>query len=237
VSEGRSFLHRWKYELLLAALVQHLFIAALIPDLMFYTRWVWPLNMVLLGFLCVGVFADHSPAQRALKHALHAAVVLLPAGPILYCPVPALMIGLSLCYSAFFIVIGAAVLRYLLRPSYISIDIVLAAMCGYLLLLESSVFLMQGLWYAVPGSFRGLDESSFTSTYLDLVYFCSITLTSTGFGDVTPSHHITKLAVSMMSVLGNFYSVIWMGVLISKYTANAAQPLTQGDPPIDEVKR
>lgn len=222
MSEGRSFLHRRKYELLLAALVQHLFIAVLIPDLGLYTRWVWPVNMVLLGVLCVGVFADWSPAQRALKHLLHAAVVLLPAGPILYGPAPAVMIGLSLCYTAFFALIGAAVLRYLLRPSYISVDIVLAAMCGYLLLLESSIFLMQGLWYAVPGSFRGLDESSFPATYLDFVYFCSITLTSTGFGDVTPSHHITKLAVSMMSVLGNFYSVILMGVLIGKYTAHAA---------------
>lgn len=222
MNQDRSFLHRRKYELLLAALVQHLFIAVLIPDLGFYTRWVWPANMVLLGVLCVGVFADGSRGHRALKHALHAAVVLMPAGPILYGPAPTVMIGLSLCYTAFFALIGVQVLRYLLRPSYISIDIVMAAMCGYLLLLEASIFLLQGLWYAVPGSFRGLDESSFPATYLDFVYFCTITLTSTGFGDVTPSHHITKLAVSMMSVLGNFYSVILMGVLISKYTTHAA---------------
>lgn len=222
MSEQPPFMHRRKYELLLAALVQHLFIGVLIPDLMFYARWVWPVNMVLLGVLSVGVFADRDSTQRTLKHMLHAAVVLLAAVPMIYGPAPQVMIGLSVCYTAFFALIGVQVLRYLLRPSYISIDIVLAAMCGYLLLLESSIFSMQALWYAVPGSFRGLDESSFPATYLDFVYLCSITLTSTGFGDVTPSHHITKLAVSVMSILGNFYSVVLMGVLISKYTSHTA---------------
>ena len=56
--DARPLLQRRKYEFLLAALVQHLFVAAVLPDLGFYTRVIWPINMVVLGVFSVGIFAD-----------------------------------------------------------------------------------------------------------------------------------------------------------------------------------
>lgn len=82
--------------------------------------------------------------------------------------------------------------------------------------------------YAVPGSFRGIDATSATTVYLDLVYFCSIVITSIGFGDITPAHHATKLATSAVGLTGQ-YSVVLVGILISKYTAaTAARTPEQG---------
>lgn len=72
---------------------------------------------------------------------------------------------------------------------------------------------MQAFYYAVPRGFRGIDTASFTAVYLDLVYFCSIVITGIGFGDITPSHHITKLATSVVG--GETYSVVLVGILIS----------------------
>lgn len=217
-----GLLRRRKYELLLVGLLQHLFIAVLLPDLELYTRIVWPLNMALLGLLSVGVFADRSRAHRALRGFMSLLVTLIPMLPWLLTPTPGIMIALSVCYMAFFLVIFIEVLRHLLRPSYIDADLVSASICGFFLLLEVGVFAMQALYYAVPASFRGVDTTSFTTVYLDLVYFCAIALTSIGFGDITPAHHMTKLATAILGVAGQMWSVVLVGILISKYTAATA---------------
>lgn len=216
-----GLLERRKYELLLAALLQHLFSAVVTPDLVIYTRFVWPLNMAVLGLLSVGVFAGRSHARRTLRNALNLVVVAFPLLPWFIVPSADLMILLSVSYAAFFVLVLREVMRHLLRPSYIDIDLVSAAICGVFLLLETSVFAMQALYYAVPGAFRGLDTTSFTTVYLDLVYFCSIVITSIGFGDITPGHHITKLATSIVGFTGQMYSVVLVGILVGKYTAAA----------------
>jgi hypothetical protein len=218
-----SVLRRRKYELLLAALLQHLFSPVVLPDLDLYTRFVWPANMVLVGLFSVGIFAGRSGASRVFKDVMSVVVVAFPAIWWFATPTRALMVALSVSYFAFFLVILVEVLRHLLRPSYIDRDLVSAAVCGYLLLVETSVFLMQALHYAVPGSFRGIDATSATTVYLDLVYFCSIVVTTIGFGDVTPAHHVTKLAAAAVGMTGQMYSVVLVGILISKYTAATAE--------------
>lgn len=222
-SRVKALLQRRKYEFLLAALLLHLFIAGVLPDLDFYTRFVWPLNMVLLGLFSVGIFAGRSRAHRALKNLMFGLAVACPVIPWFVRPSSPIMVVLSVCYVAFFVVILVEVMRHLLRPSYINIDLVSAAICGFFLLLEISIFLMQAMYYAVPTGFRGIDTRSFTTVYLDLVYFCSIVITSIGFGDITPVHHITKLATSVLGITGQTYSVVLVGILISKYTSATAK--------------
>lgn len=191
----------------------------LLPELAFYARFVWPLNMVVLGVLSVGIFAQRSAAHRAFKNGVTLAVIAIPTGLAFVPPSGTVMLGLSVCYMVFFLIILVEVFRHLLRPRYIDADLVSAAICGYFLLLETGIFLMQALYYAVPGGFRGIDTSSFPAIYLDLVYFCSIVLTSIGFGDITPAHHVTKLAAALLGITGQTYSVVLVGILISKYTS------------------
>jgi len=220
---ARSFLYRRKYECLLAALLQHLFIAVVLPNLSIYTRVLWPINMVLLGVFSIGIFRGRRPASRGLKNLMSVVVVFFPLVPIFFEAGPAVMITLSLSYVLFFVVIQIEVLRYLLRPSYINVDLVSASICGFFLLLEIGIFLMQALYYAVPGGFRGIDATSFTTIYLDFVYFCSVVVTSIGFGDIVPAHHITKLATSMLGIAGQMYAVVLIGILVSKYASAATR--------------
>lgn len=58
---------------------------------------------------------------------------------------------------------------------------------------------------------------------MDLVYFCSITLTTIGYGDITPNAYYTKLATSLIGIAGQFYSVVLLGILISKFTSREEQ--------------
>lgn len=223
----KNLVFRHKYECLLVALLQHLFSAVFLPDLGLYTNVAWPINMMVLGVFSVGVFAGVGRTHLAYRNLLAGLVLvmaILPTLPWLISSQRTYMLVLSGVYFLFFAVIFIRVLRYLLRPSYIDFDIVVAAVCGHLLLLETGSFLLQGLYYAVPHSLSGVDTQSFASTYIDIVYFSSITLTSIGFGDIVPVHHITKLATAALGLTGQMYSVVLVGILISKYTSHPKPP-------------
>lgn len=215
-----KILHKRKYEFLLAALLLHLFIAVLLYDLDFYTNIIWPANMFILGIFSIGIFSGKSIFHLIIKNILFALVVFLPISIIYLAPTPLMMELINIAHIAFYSFIFIEVLRYLLKPSYINSDIVSASACGYLLLIEIGIFSMQAIYYGTHHPFKGIDTTSFTTIYLDIVYFCSITVTSIGFGDITPANHYAKLATSILGIAGQFYSVVLVGIMISKYTSN-----------------
>lgn len=216
-----EFFKRRKYELLLFALMQHLFIGIVMSDMDFYARVIWPLNMLILGAASIGVFLEKGPWKKRLRTLLFVLVLLLPLSLPFTASLPHFMTLLSAAYVVFFVFIFREVMLFLVRPGYINTDIISAAACGYLLLIEISVFLMQCFFYTDPASFRGIDAGSHGTVYMDLVYFCSITVTSIGFGDITPGQHHTKLITSLLGIVGQFYTVVLVGILISKFTAGS----------------
>jgi hypothetical protein len=216
-----TFLQQRKYELLLLALIQHLFIGVVLTDLAFYARVVWPVNMLVLGVASVGVFVGKAKWKNILRTLLFSLVLALPLMLPFLGRFPYFMQVLCGVYVVFFAFIFWEVMLFLVKPSYINADIIWASACGYLLLLEVSVFLMQLCFYIDPLSFNGVDAAGTATTYIDLVYFCSITLTSIGFGDITPNNHHTKLLTSLLGIAGQFYLVVLVGILISKFTTNA----------------
>lgn len=217
------FLQRRKYEVLLLALLQHLFIGIVLRDLPFYTLYIWPLNMLILGVASVGVFIEKGRWKKGVKNLLFLAVLGFPLLVPFVQDVPAFMLALNVCYVLFFASIFWEVLKFLIRPGYINLDIISASACGYFLLIEICTFLMQYFFYQNPDSFKGIDTGQPAATYMDFVYFSSITLTSIGFGDLLPNVHYTKLATAFFGIAGQFYSVVLVGILISKFTSNSSK--------------
>ena len=216
-----SFLQNKKYELLLLALIQHLYIGIVVRDITFYTEILWPINMVILGLASVGVFIEKGRLKNVIKNILTVIVVVFPVLLPFFKGVPEFMFLLNLSYVIFFSFIFWEVFRFLIRPSYINADIISAAACGMFLLIESFVFLFQIWVYADSSSFKGLDYSSPAHTFIDLVYYCSITLTTIGYGDITPNAPHTKLAAPLIGIAGQFYFVVLVGILISKFSNNS----------------
>lgn len=213
------FLHR-KYEFLLSAILLHLFIGIGCSDLAFYADILWPINMFLLGISSFAIFHEKNKTKQLFKNILSILVVFLPIYLIFVTPSAGILDIISLVHIAFFTVIFVEILQFLLKPSYINVDVVTASACGYLLLIEIGIFCMFFLYNFIPNSFKGIDETNFTTVYLDIVYFCSVCITSIGFGDITPSNHYAKLATSMMGIAGQFYSVVLVGIMISKYVSH-----------------
>lgn len=215
-----DFLQKNKYEFLLFALIQHLYISVFLDDLDFYTKVIWPIYMLVLGLGSFPVFSGKYSWKHWFRNILFVLVLLLPIGIPFFKDVSWYFKVLNISYVLFFMTILYELMRFLLKPSYNNRDIITASICGYLLLIEISVFLLQYFMYQNPTSFKGIDMSSNASIYTDLVYFCSITFTSIGFGDITPNNHVTKLITSVVGIVGQFYAVVLVGILISKLTGN-----------------
>ena len=214
-----SLLQKFKYELLLFALIQHLFIGIFLSDLNFYTRVIWPVNMLILGLGSIFIFTGKHSWRHWFRNIHFVVIILLPIGIPFFKQNPYYFTILNINYVIFFAFLFLELLRFLIKPGYINSDIISASACGYFLLIEISVFLLQTLEYYNHESFKGIDISSPASIYIDLVYFCSITFTSIGFGDITPSHHITKLITAFIGIAGQFYTVVLVGILLSKFVS------------------
>lgn len=218
-------LHSRKYEILLGALTLHLFMGIFLNNVDLYVRFIWPINVLVLGIASVGVFAEQKHWRKRVKNGLWILIVVLPFMRLYFEHINSFMIAFSFTYAAFFILIFYEVFKFLIRPSYVNTDLLSAAACGYFLLLEIAVFTLQAMYYILPYSFYNLDARNPVTIFMDLVYFSSISATSIGFGDITPATHHVKLFISLFGVICQFYMVVLIGLLISKFTSNPAKKL------------
>lgn len=215
----RKLIRENKYEFLIFGLIQHLFVGIFLTDLPFYASVIWPINMVILSISCMMIFENKSKTQIGFSIFFSFLVFILPIVLQFVSNDLQLLIWLSGIYVAFFVYVLWEVMRYLMKPSYINKDIISAAGCGIFLLIEIAVFLMQALYYSDPTSFKGISSGNPATTYIDFVYFSSITITSIGYGDILPSSHSAKLFTSLFGIIGQFYTVVLVGILISKFTS------------------
>ncbi|GHB71579.1 potassium channel family protein [Persicitalea jodogahamensis] len=216
-----AWLHVHKYEVLLVSLIQHLFIGVFLEDVDFYAKVIWPINILVVGMASVGIFVKKGRWKKIVRDILFVVVLILPIALPFFGRLPYFMLSLNIAYVIFFSFIFREIIAFLIRPGYINKDLITASACGYFLLLEISVFLMQVFVYEDKDTqaLNGIDYSSQAAVFMDLVYFNSVTFTSIGFGDITPEAHYVKLLTAFVGIIGQFYSVVLVGILISKFSA------------------
>ena len=115
--EIKNFLHKRKYEILLIALIQHLYIGIVVSDMPFYTEILWPINMVILGLASVGVFIEKGKIKNIVKNILAIIVIALPVLLPFFKGVHEFMLILNLSYVLFFLFIFLEVFKFLIKPS------------------------------------------------------------------------------------------------------------------------
>ncbi len=137
---------------------------------------------------------------------------------------------LGVCFhlvaGLFFVFTVASILRHIYREKRINMESVYGAFCGYIL-----VGLAFGHFYAVidvlaPGSFQvngaplQIDHEEQKNFFL-LGYFSLITLTTVGYGDITPLNHGARGLAIVEAIVGQFYIAALIGDLIGKRVADS----------------
>jgi hypothetical protein len=113
------------------------------------------------------------------------------------------------------IVLGALVATFveLFANRDATADSLVGAIFGYFVIATAFALLFRQMEGVHPGSFR-LPEGGDLDT--QLLYFSLITVTTAGFGDITPALSTAQIAVALEAALGTLYIAILIGRIVGQ---------------------
>ncbi|MFW2403933.1 MAG: potassium channel family protein [Gammaproteobacteria bacterium] len=123
-----------------------------------------------------------------------------------------LLIEMTFCVMSL-----AFAMDHILFGTKMSINRITGAICAYLLL---GLILSQAnmlIYRFVPGSFNGIDASEISTEGFTLVYYSFVTMTTLGYGDVTPEGALARVLAYLAAIVGQFYIAILVAMLVSQY--------------------
>lgn len=214
----KYLLSKYRFELLLFALMMVIFNRLFFSSSSFFSTYIWPLNMLLLG-LASAVLLSEKKFIFTPAFFLLLPVLAVPLTPQMIFRSRELSIAALLVYIVFYSFLFYDVLRQITRKTEVTESIIYGSLSGYLLLviIASFMFLLQN--HLAPGSFTGIKGSIIPEIYYQISYFSMITLTSIGFGDILPLTDNARLLTAFWGMAGQFYMVGIVGIIISKFSA------------------
>ena len=124
-----------------------------------------------------------------------------------------------LILTLFFIWVTWLAAKQVLFTGPIDGNKIVGAICIYLLIglvwTLSYLFVAQ----AIPGAFNGLEQAVWYDNFADGAYYSFVTLTTLGYGDISPVIPIARFLVYMEAIVGVFYMAILVASLIGIRTS------------------
>jgi hypothetical protein len=175
------------------------------------------LTRVLLAIVVVsGLFAaDFSRAAFRILFSIGTLVVLVTLLNLVLPDSRELSAITFTLNTLYFIVITIALVAHVASAKEVFGSTLLCAINSYLLigLTLSILFLIMDLM--LPGSFIQVEAGQ--QSYSTFVYYGFVTLTTLGYGDITPDSLLAKSLSTFTALFGQLYLVIIMAILIGKY--------------------
>lgn len=213
------WIHTYRFELLLFALVMVIFNKILITNNSFYSSMVWPANMVLLGLVSLGVFHKRKKWEKLIRNLLFLMVISIPIAPKVFFSSDKWTIVSLLAYLFFYSFLFYSVMVQITQKKEVSESVIYGSLSGFLLLLVLATFSFLLLDLSIMDSFLHISGYSIPSKYHQFSYYSLITLTTIGYGDITPVSEQARLLAGFWGVVSQFYMVAIVGIIISKYTS------------------
>jgi voltage-gated potassium channel len=132
-------------------------------------------------------------------------------------------------YSIFCFAITLRIFRKVLRTSQVTLELLAATMCGFVQLgmVGTFLFVCIDLWQ--PQSFANV--TSAPGNVQALNYFSFVTLLTVGYGDIVPVSNVARKATILLGLVGHFYDVFVISVIVGKYLGGSAEPVPPAAPP------
>lgn len=114
----------------------------------------------------------------------------------------------------FFSLTAWLAIRQVLSADAIYRNRITGAICFYLLLgmIWAMIYLI--LMSAAPGSFTGVASAEWQENFPHMIYFSFVTLTTLGYGDISPLLPVPRFFVYLEAVVGQFYLAILVASLV-----------------------
>jgi len=156
--------------------------------------WIWA--VVTMFTILLGISLLHEFLPNTLATAIHLSVILL-----------------------FFV--GSFLLSYkqILLVRNVNQNIMIGSVVLYLLLglIWTVIYLLLLLFF--PDAFNGLEAIGWQENFSRVAYYSFVTLTTLGYGDISPKNSLAEFFVYLQTIVGVFYMAIIVSTLVSSRLA------------------
>ncbi len=127
----------------------------------------------------------------------------------------------QLIFIIFFILIAINLFLEMVRSKEVNSELIFSAVAAYVLfgfcgaLLSAVIIFFQPLAFSL--------ETTDISIFHQCLYFSFITITTTGYGDIVPLSPMAKTLAIFLSIFGQLYLTVVIGILIGKYLSGKAK--------------
>ena len=130
-----------------------------------------------------------------------------------------------LCGIAFFAFLIVIILKFVLSQNEITRDLIAAAAIVYLSLAAMWAFAYTVIEMMHPGSFAIPDQSA--GSTVNSLYYSLVTITTLGYGDITPVTSVAKTCSTLEAVIGQLYLVITVAWLVGMHVSQSVKKKSQ----------
>ena len=128
----------------------------------------------------------------------------------------------GLCGAAFMAMIVTAILHHIFLQQDVSADLIAGAIVAYLLMAVTWAMIYGVLEAAHPGSFN-LPPGTIHAPPGLFRYFSLVTITTVGYGDITPASPTARAFANLEAVVGQLYLVILVSWLVGMYVSRKSK--------------
>ncbi|MCZ6465386.1 MAG: potassium channel family protein [Proteobacteria bacterium] len=187
-------------------------------------------RLLITAVLLAGTYAM-SRSRRVLMVGLALGITALVTGWFsVFYDVPAAVVVVDRVSSALFLSLAAGVvLVAVLREQRVTTDTILGGICVYLLIALIFVLLFSLVEFLAPNSFQrggvGLTElfPEYADRFPTLLYFSFVTITTLGYGDVSPVTEAGQMLSAGEAVLGQVYLVVFVARLVGLHISQSRE--------------
>ena len=178
---------------------------------------------ILMDFFLTTIFIFIIFAIRSKRH--HVIIASILALPLIVSTwsfyfIDSRHIGfVTRIFSALFFFFSVIIiLQTIVRSTEITREIIFAAVVAYLLIALMWAFLYMILELVIPGSFS-IPESSIRQETMRFEYFSFITITTLGYGDITPLSDRASALALLEALIGQIYLVVLVAWLVGMHVS------------------
>jgi hypothetical protein len=181
---------------------------------------IYAINLLMTIVLIAGVLSI--VGNRALRLA---AITLMV--PVLFARWSAVVFDIYtvavigfLCATAFFALNTFTVVSVILKTSRVTTDTIFGSICGYILIGMCWAMMYLTVLLFVPDAFSNTtvatDSASrlINSDFNEMVYYSFVSLSTLGFGDISPVHPMVRVLTYLEALVGQIYLTVLVARLV-----------------------
>lgn len=209
-------LKEYNFIYLLAGLLFLLLVIPLVRDLT-GTIFLHISELAYIVFIIIGIWSLKGP-----RHWFFLGIILAVLGVsgnlLALADAGTFFVYLSLCsYIAFLLLTISLAIQQAINLRTVDANNIIGAICIYLLLGVMWSFFYVLVNILLPGSFNISISGSPFEQAQDFLYYSFVTLTTLGYGDITPIRDTARALSVIEAILGQFYIAILVAGLVASF--------------------